>query len=135
MTSKYGFTGARSGLNDIQKDKITKLLKEDIQNGKKIEIHHGDCVGADTDFHNICKNLSMDIKIIIHPPSNNTMRSFCISENIHRQKSYLDRNKDIVNDSDILIACPFNDIEQLRSGTWATIRYAKKINKPILLFV
>lgn len=134
MTSIYGFTGTRSGLNDIQKDKIIKLLKEDIQNGKKIEIHHGDCIGADTDFHNICKNLT-NIKIIIHPPSNNTMRSFCESENICKPKSYLVRNKDIVDKSDVLIACPFNNIEQLRSGTWATIRYAKQTNKPILLFV
>ena len=45
------------------------------------------------------------------------------------------RNKDIVNSCDILIACPENDKEVIRSGTWSTIRYAKKINKTVLLFV
>jgi hypothetical protein len=63
------------------------------------------------------------------------MRSFCESTNILKPKPFLDRNKDIVNSCDILIACPENDIEVLRSGTWSTIRYAKKINKPVLLFV
>ena len=45
-------------------------------------------------------------------------------------KDYLDRNHDIVDQTDLLIATPKENTEVLRSGTWATIRYAKKINKP-----
>ena len=129
MALTYGFTGTRNGLNENQKNQIIKLLDE---NNIK-EVYHGDCVGANTDFHNLCQN--KNIKIIIHPPNISIMRSFCQSPNILKPKPFLDRNKDIVNNCDILIACPENDKEVLRSGTWSTIRYAKKINKPVLLFV
>jgi hypothetical protein len=122
----YGFTGTRNGLNDSQKKQIIDLLKNDLDNGKIIEVHYGDCIGADTDFHNICNNLSSNIKIIIHPPNIYTIRSFCKSNYIHQPKAYLDRNKNIVDSCNILIGCPMNEQEILRSGTWSTIRYAKK---------
>jgi hypothetical protein len=133
---KYGFTGTRSGLNDSQKKSIIELLQKNTNNGQ-IEIHHGDCVGADKDFHDLCVSLSnkINIKIIIHPPTDNKLRAYCKSDFIEKEKEYLQRNKDIVNNSDILIACPFSSEEQLRSGTWSTIRYAKKLNKTVLMYV
>lgn len=43
------------------------------------------------------------------------------------EKPYLQRNLDIIKNSSILIACPVNkNKEELRSGTWSTIRRAKK---------
>ena len=136
---KYGFTGTRSGLNEKQKEQIILLLKSNINQGYWIEVHHGDCVGADSDFHHICENLSNQfdqnkIKIYIHPPSDSKLRAFCNCDNILNPKTYLQRNKDIVNQTDILIGCPWNIQEQARSGTWSTIRYAKKSNKKVLLF-
>ena len=133
----YGFTGTRSsGLNENQKENIIKLLKNDLENNKIIKIHHGDCIGADQDFHNLCLNLSNKIFIIIHPPINNNFRAYCNNYNIiKKEKPYLDRNKDIVNESQILIACPLDkNKEIIRSGTWSTIRYAKKIKKKVLIF-
>ena len=38
-----------------------------------------------------------------------------------------------MDNSDILIATPKEKEEQLRSGTWATIRYAKKTKKIVFL--
>lgn len=128
---RYGFTGTRTGLTEYQKNEIIKILQKDLSENIEIEVHHGDCVGSDTDFHNICFQLSQNIKIIIHPPIDNKLRSFCKSNNINSPKDYLDRNRDIVNESDLLIACPVSKNEELRSGTWYTIRYAKKINKPL----
>jgi predicted Rossmann fold nucleotide-binding protein DprA/Smf involved in DNA uptake len=75
------------------------------------------------------------IKIIIHPPTDNKLRAYCKSDNYTQPKSYLERNKDIVNSCEQLIACPLTQEEELRSGTWATIRYARKTNKHILLFI
>ena len=40
---------------------------------------------------------------------------------------YLERNKEIVASSNLLIACPVGDKEELRSGTWSTVRFARKI--------
>lgn len=135
---KYGFTGTRNGLSIEQKNNIEKLLLSHIENTDDIEVHHGDCIGADKDFHGICENLNLKynskINIIIHPPNKTICRAYCKSPNVLDEKDYLERNKQIVNNVDILIGCPLSKSEQLRSGTWMTIRYAKKHNKSIILF-
>lgn len=47
-------------------------------------------------------------------------------------KPYLERNKDIANEGiDGLIAAPSGWVEELRSGTWATVRYARKLKRTI----
>jgi predicted Rossmann fold nucleotide-binding protein DprA/Smf involved in DNA uptake len=47
---------------------------------------------------------------------------------------YLERNHAIVNESDFLIAAP-DGPETLRSGTWATVRYARKVGKRVLVIM
>ena len=59
--------------------------------------------------------------------------SFCKGDIILKPKKYLDRNKSIVDKTDILIAFPSTNEEVIRSGTWSTIRYAKNKGKKILL--
>jgi hypothetical protein len=138
---KYGFTGTRDGLNTKQKESIISLLQNDIKNNLNIEVYHGDCIGADYDFHNICRSISPNIKINIFPGfhSNkneiNNLRVYCQGDSIFEPKPYLERNKDIVNNCDVLIGCPKTKEEELRSGTWQTIRYARKINKLNIIFV
>ncbi len=107
------------------------MLLDFIGKNEIIEAHHGDCVGVDKDFHDMCSQCS--IKTIIHPPSDNKLRANCSGDVILPQKKYLDRNHDIVNNSDLLIAFPSSKKEILRSGTWATIRYAKKNNKKTIV--
>ncbi len=124
---KLGMTGNRFGLSNESK----KVFLEFLNNNEIQEVHHGDCLGADKDFHDICNN--KNIKIIIHPPNDDKMRAFCKSDNILQTKKFLDRNHDIVNNTDMLIAFPSTKEEILRSGTWATIRYAKKKNKNIFI--
>jgi len=124
---KIGMTGNRNGISEKAIESFENFLK----NTKIDEAHHGDCIGADKMFHDLCYNKK--IKIIIHPPDCDKFRSFCKSEFILSPKSYLDRNKDIVNNTDILIAFPSSETEILRSGTWSTIRYARKNNKNILI--
>ena len=64
-------TGNRYGMSDDAKIKLTDFIK----NNKIDEVHHGDCVGADKEFHDICA--SNNIKIIIHPPIDEKLRAFC----------------------------------------------------------
>jgi hypothetical protein len=138
---KYGFTGTRDGMNNKQKEQIEKLLQNDVNKGKKITVIHGDCVGADEDFHNICQSISEDIIIRIYPGynkfenENNKLRANCKGDYIAKSRPYLDRNRDIVNDCDILIGCPKSNVEEQRSGTWYTIRYARKIEKQSIVIV
>lgn len=50
------------------------------------------------------------------------------------EKPYLKRNDDIIKNSQILIACPIDKTKEiLRSGTWSTIRKARKLDKNVLI--
>lgn len=133
-------TFKKFGLNESQKNNILKLLQQEISQNNTLEVHHGDCIGADNQFHLICTNLLVnnqyaEIKIVIHPPINNKFRAYCESANICKEKPYLERDKDIVNETDELIVCPKDCRQDLRCGTWSTYRYAQKNNKTTLLFL
>lgn len=125
---KIGMTGSRCGITNEALKSFNKYLKLIKIN----EAHHGDCVGADTIFHNLM--MQINIPIVIHPPNVDSMRAYCVSNNIRPPQKYLVRNKNIVNDTDILIAFPSEKTEILRSGTWSTIRYASKIGKQVYIF-
>jgi hypothetical protein len=122
---KLGMTGNRFGMSDVAK----KRLIEFIESNNITEVHHGDCVGADKDFHDICE--SFNIKIIIHPPIIDDLRAFCKSDVILEPKDYHVRNNYIVDSTDMLIGFPNSKKETLRSGTWSTIRHARRTGKDL----
>jgi len=104
------------------------------------EFHHGDCVGADEEAHAIIwamvQDEGLDCLIVIHPPTDEKFRAFCgvvrdPHVEIRAPKPYLERNHDIVDETEVLIATPGTHQEMTRSGTWATIRYARKRYHPI----
>ena len=124
---KVGFTGTRRGMTLSQKLAVRELLlllqPEAVQ--------HGDCVGADADFHEIATGLGLLVQI--RPCNLSNQRAFCHGIVIANEKPPLERNKDIVFDTNLLIACPGGATEELRSGTWATMRYTRKYSKPLYL--
>ena len=131
---KVGFTGTQKGMTDAQKDSVRKLLRT------ADELHHGDCVGADADAHRVA--LSLGLAVVVHPPDDDKKRFFCVplccegSENaatVLPPKPYLTRNKDIVRDTQWLLACPGEVAEVIRSGTWATVRAARKAGKNVVI--
>jgi len=142
--ASVGFTGTRKGMTLAQEALVIDILKsEDFT-----EYHHGDCVGADKQFHKLITDKykrsgmyygthSTSFPIIVHPPDNDKHRAFCKEGKILKPKPYLKRNKDIVDSCDLLIACPNpkDEINKLRSGTWSTIRYAKKQGKDIIIIM
>ena len=128
---KIGFTGTQNGMTEKQKGKVKDYITKMKLSNNVTQAHHGDCIGADHHFHDIC--VSKRINIYIHPPKNPNKRAFCQSNNFFPEKEYLDRNKDIVDSVDILIATPKEYEEELRSGTWATVRYARKQKKKIII--
>ena len=127
---KIGFTGTRKGMSIMQLKGIFTILAE-IDSME--EIHHGGCVGSDSTFH-----LSIPHKfvqnIIVHPGDEKQFKRFnkIGKWKTLQPKPYLQRNKDIVDNCELLIACPKGK-EVVRSGTWATIRYARKIKRKILI--
>jgi len=124
---KIGFTGTQQGMTPWQKLHVEMILKKAKEDFQEIEFHHGDCVGADSDAHDEARKVGADI--VIHPPENDSKRAFRGSKNIRQPKPYLSRNHDIVDETEFLIATPKEKKEVLRSGTWATVRYAKKLDK------
>lgn len=128
-----GFTGTQHGMTWLQWHKLSQMLIE----FNVAELHHGDCVGADHDAHRIATVNPTLIHIHVHPPSNPTKRAFSeIRPQIdtrHRERPYITRNRDIVDATEALIATPAEPTEQTRSGTWSTIRYARKRGKPVYI--
>lgn len=121
---KIGFTGTHKGMTEFQRKEVNYTLTHRLPS----EVHHGDCIGADTDFHNLCLN---EYPIIIHP-SNLITRAWNKGADITLEpKPPLVRNHNIVDSVDIMIATPKGRREELRSGTWATIRYCRKRGKPV----
>lgn len=123
-----GFSGTSEGITAKQAYALRKLLEYLSPR----EFHHGDCVGADEQAHQIAR--TMGTTIVIHPPEVWKHRAFCTEYNrISTCKPYLVRNKDIALECDVLVATPKTREEQLRSGTWATVRYARKLGRRVYL--
>lgn len=123
---KVGFTGTQKGMSQNQKEQfVLKLMEMTIT-----EFHHGDCVGADGEAHDIVREFFPDVRIVGHLPQSNGKRAFKKCDEYRDPLPYLVRDRKIVDETDFLIGSPKSDDEILRSGTWATIRYSRKIDKP-----
>lgn len=122
-----GFTGTRAGMTKKQKYNLRHILAQLAVE----EFHHGDCVGADAEAHDIAEKLGCTI--IIHPPIKSYNRAGKKSPFILPPKNYLDRNWNIVKGTETLIAAPKTEKEALRSGTWSTVRYARKLKRNIII--
>lgn len=139
MSIKIGFTGTRykKYLAKERFFKLHKLFQTIHDKWGEMEFHHGTCEGADLTAAFIFRKSFPDYTIVEHPP---IIKSYAESRpddytEVREEKDYLDRNKDIVNESDVMIAWPKDvDTEELRSGTWSTVRYARKKDK-VVIFV
>jgi len=89
---------------------------------------HGDCDGWDATAHYVAR--AIGYKIRIFPPLNSKHRACCRGDYTETPQTYSVRNQDIVRASDYIIVGPKSETEQLRSGTWATYRFARKRKVP-----
>lgn len=128
---KVGFTGSRHGMTYKQKQEFSAFLE--YNRSKITQLHMGHAQGADTDASILVRKLLPKVKIVSHPPKDTRLESDFEADIVLPRKDYLVRNQDIVDICDILVATPETSEEQLRSGTWATIRRAKKANKQVLI--
>jgi hypothetical protein len=120
---KVGITGTQQGMNARQRQLLHMALHDLVAT----ELHHGDCLGVDAQAHLIARELGLFI--VTHPPGNMSKRAHCIGDEVRTPKPYLERNHDIVDEVEYLIAIPKGNTEELRSGTWATVRYARRIGR------
>lgn len=130
---RVGFTGTR--------EQITYHQKVELHNRISLfkpgwELHHGCCVGADTEAHLLTRiNHLGEVVIHGHPPLQDIHLSKVVGgcDVLYPAAHYLDRNKTIVASTDCLIAVPLTDTNSVRSGTWSTVRYARALGRPILI--
>lgn len=124
---QLGFTGTRFGMKPPQLDAVRTL----IASLGEVTGHHGDCVGADAEFHAVLRALGH--RVVGHPPVDDEHRARCEFDELVEPLTHMKRNRAIVTIADLMIAAPFEMIEQERGGTWKTIQMARKARKPLVI--
>ena len=144
-----GFTGTRKGMTPSQIAQLRIVLTVFVPDPESargsqwdfggFEFHHGGAVGADREAHSEASIYCGEASVHVHPcpgviredgPKFTFGSKFAVW---HEVFSPLVRNRHIVEACGILIAAPETDTEQLRSGTWTTVRYARKAGKPVVM--
>ena len=135
MGKKVGFTGTSKGASPWQVEQLEERLKELKEDGFD-EFHHGLCIGADEQAAKVAKKLGF--RVVAHPgfskkhPDSLLYRSeFTENDEVREAKPHIDRDHDIVDETEYLLAMPLTYAEQTRSGTWTTVRYARTKNRPM----
>ena len=124
---KYGFSGSREGMTRDQAEELVAFLR--AQYDDITEWHDGDCIGADAQAHELVETLlGARCRMIGHPPDQSRYRAFLKYNESRLPLPYLVRDRMIVQETEILVACPKEMKEVLRSGTWTTIRQGLKTN-------
>ena len=70
---KVGFTGTQLGMSQHQKEQFVLGLQE----MGMTEFHHGDCIGADAEAHDIVREFFPDVKIVGHLPKYKNKQACC----------------------------------------------------------
>lgn len=128
-----GFTGTRHGMSEAQR-RMVDITVADMIGGDldlRVVAHHGDCTGADAQFHIIA--VQYGAMTVGHIPDDNTYRGFAQCDDTRDPLPYLKRNQNIVDAATYMIAAPGEMTEQDRGGTWSTIRMARRAKKPLII--
>jgi len=123
---RVGFTGTREGMSQFQKEELILQLYKLVPT----EFHHGDCVGADEEAHEIVRQFFPDSIIVVHPPKNPYKRAYKVGDVTMYVEDYLPRDMNIVNETEFLIGAPLVNKPTKSSGTWFTIEYAQSLKRP-----
>jgi len=137
-------TGSRSG---VPREKVEKWLSQYI--GKEYLWVLGGAIGVDSfalDYLSSQKEKILIIvpQTIVNQPeeARRSINRAMLKEDIEVlepgiSKKYadacLERNRKMVEKADAIIAFPRGK-EVLRSGTWATVRYAKRLNRTVIIY-
>jgi hypothetical protein len=125
---RIGLTATRDGLAPLQAQSLFRFFKH-LKPG---ELHEGVCIGGDEQAWVMAKSLGW--RTVGHPgkvPARLQGRVLDRDE-VRLGRPPLDRNRDIVDETEELVALPKGP-EELRSGTWSTVRYARKLGRQITI--
>jgi hypothetical protein len=129
----WGETGTRDGATRLQLASVGWLWSRYHITG----LRDGDCVGVDAQLYHMARAMNLDV--VIHPPTNDKFRAFCgaydTQTTILPEKGYYERDRDLVNASAVMVACPKQLLElgKMQGGTWYTINYTRKLKLPLAI--
>ena len=130
---RVGIVGSREYTNRRKIKEFVYKLKEKF--GEDVEIiSGGQKQGADGYAKKFA--LEFDMKYVEFPPRHYTYNQHCVLDESHYGKRYypknfFDRNKQIVEYSDYIVA--FMNKDDYTKGTLHTIQEAKKTNKKVII--
>lgn len=134
MTVILGFTGSQLGMTPAQ----WEALRYELTVWQPSEVHHGLCIGADEQFHRLVRELfGGDVRIVGHRCTLRWKQATALyfdCDELRPPLPPLERNGNIVAPATQMAATPAGAEEVIRSGTWATIRRARKAGTPIAIF-
>ncbi len=128
--SILGFTGTRHGMSAAAFHALRLRLQKNRD--RFTHVHHGDCIGADEQFHYLAR--AQGWHITTHPGDLPELRAHAeFPDHTMEPRPCLERNRVIVQACEVLVAAPKTMREQPRSGTWATIAEARILGRPTFL--
>lgn len=134
MQLELGVTGTRNGMTKFQESNLEKII-ETLIFEKEYDLrvlHQGQCVGVDVEVAKFLKR-KFNFYIISHPPIKTDLIGICENDEKRQAKSYFSRNRDIVNESNLLLVIPAQNSPQAFGGTWYTHDYARENKKPYII--
>lgn len=121
MIIKVGITGTRDGMSAYQWQQVIAFLSRDTC---RRELHHGDCVGVDAEIAILARDLGW--YIVCHPHIDEKLRAFTPYDETRIPKTHFARNRNIVDETMMMLVVPKQMGHQTFGGTWYTHDYAKK---------
>lgn len=139
---KIGFAGTLHGMTKRQKSAFLKIMRKIKMTYDTIDMHIGNCPGADKDAVEIILENRLVRSISYHPSKEPARIGFDMKEDFNpgekkirltemEIKPHFERNRKIIDGCDALIAVPKQELEEKDSETWAAIRYCKILKKRV----
>lgn len=134
-----GVTGNREGMTERQLE-FTTLFLNALTDHRYLSLHHGDCVGADEQAHDMFMRSARihhrSVAVVVHPPTKPDYRAWKTGDEVYvlPEADYLVRNRHIVDACDFLLVFPRPDgVYPSEGGTGYTWKYAIRQHKPHLV--
>lgn len=126
-----GITGTRDGMNKKQQAAFLSVVSKLLEKYPTLNnFHHGCCVGVDVESAKLVRDL-YGFTVINHPPTNKSLVGDFIGDHEREDKGYFERNRDIVQESQVMIAITKQMVipDPPSGGTWYTLNYSIKNKK------
>lgn len=133
MNFAIGFIGTKRGMTTEQRASVGSLLRQLVRRGT-LTAHQGDHIGADCDFGGLCRTVGRNkIMLVSHPPSDTHSRAYCSCDVVRPPAGFAERARAIVDESELLIACPKELKPTHQKGTWGVVHYALAQGKQVII--